>query len=85
MGLSGRSFRWPRPGISAGDSVLFALGYSSTDREPCFIKGGDSVRVVLTDVADLGSIDPATGQALVQLTWGPPGQLGRRTPPRGTW
>ena len=33
-------------------------------QESCFVKDGDSVCVLLTDVTDLGTTDPATGQAL---------------------
>ena len=39
-----------------------------------FVKGGDSVRVVLTDVTDLEKTDPVTGEALFQITWEPLGQ-----------
>ena len=60
--------------ISAGDTVLFALSLSRAGQPPSYVKGGDSVLVCLTDVADLGRIDPASGQALVQLTWRPLGQ-----------
>jgi hypothetical protein len=64
--------------ISAGDTVLFALSHSRAGQQPAFVKGGDSVLVSLTDVADLGRIDPASGQPLVQLSWKP---LGRVDPP----
>src|SRR5512147_708432 len=37
--------------------------------------GGDSVCVLLTDVTDLGAIDPATGKALFRFSWKPPGQI----------
>lgn len=60
--------------ISAGDAVLFALSHTRPGQPPAFVKGGDSVLVCLTDVTDLGRIDPASGQALVQLTWKPLGQ-----------
>jgi hypothetical protein len=40
--------------LTAGDSVRFALSYTHAYQEPCFVKGGDSVRVLLTEVTDLG-------------------------------
>jgi len=69
----------PVPGgktLSAGDSILFALAYSDAGHETCYVKGGDSVCVSLTQVTDLGGTDPATGQALFRLSWKPPGQSG---------
>ena len=60
--------------LSVGDSILFALAYSPVGQETCYVKGGDSVSVFLTDVTDLGAIDPATGKALFRLSWKPPGQ-----------
>jgi len=66
----------PGQTISVGDSILFALAQSRADQEPSYVKGGDSVRVLLTDVTDLGEIDPASGLALFQLTWVPLGQHG---------
>jgi hypothetical protein len=69
----------PMPGgktLSAGDSILFALAYSDAGQETCYVKGGDSVCVSLTQVTDLGGTDPATGQALYRLSWKPPGQSG---------
>jgi hypothetical protein len=60
--------------ISAGDTVLFALSHARPGQQPAYVKGGDSVLVCLTDVTDLGRIDPGSGQALVQLTWKPLGQ-----------
>ncbi len=65
---------------AVGDSVLFAHALSQPGREPCYVMGGDSVRVVLTDVTDLGVTDPATGQALVRLDWKPLGQGGPPVP-----
>jgi hypothetical protein len=67
----------PMPGgktLSAGDSIIFALAYSHAGRETCYVKGGDSVCVSLTQVTDLGATDPATGQALFRLSWNPLGQ-----------
>jgi len=61
--------------VSAGDSVLFALSHARPGQQPAYVKGGDSVLVCLTDVFDLGKIDPASGQPLVQLTWKPLGQV----------
>ena len=60
--------------LSAGDSILFALAYFSAGQETCYVKSGDSVCVSLTDVTDLGAIDPATGKSLFRLSWKPPGQ-----------
>ena len=62
--------------LSPGDSIIFALASSDADHEPCYVSGGDSVRVLLTDVTDLASNDPATGQALFRLPWEPLGQNG---------
>jgi hypothetical protein len=67
----------PMPGartLSAGDSIIFALAYSHAGQETCYVKGGDSVCVSLTQVTDLGATDPATGRALFRLSWKPPGQ-----------
>lgn len=60
--------------LSAGDSVLFALSRSRAGQQPSYVKGGDSVLVSLTGVADLETIDPATGHALYRLHWEPLGQ-----------
>jgi hypothetical protein len=60
--------------LSPGDMVLFALASSQTGQEASFVKDGDSVCVLLTDVTDLGATDPATGMALFQLSWKPLGQ-----------
>jgi len=64
----------PGKSLSPGDSIIFALASPDANREPCFVQGGDSVRVLLTEVIDLSTNDPATGQALFQLSWAPPGQ-----------
>jgi hypothetical protein len=64
----------PGKTLSAGDSIVFALAYSSAGEETCYVKGGDSVRVSLTDVTDLGATDPATGQSLFELSWTPLGR-----------
>jgi hypothetical protein len=64
--------------LSVGDAVLFALSHARAGQQPAFVKGGDSVLVVVTEVFDLGTTDPASGQALVQLTWKP---LGQSPPP----
>ena len=60
----------------AGETVLFALCLSRSGQPPAFVKGGDSVLVSLTDVTDLGTTDPVTGQALFRLRWEPLGQAG---------
>jgi hypothetical protein len=57
--------------IAAGDTVLFALSHARPGQQPAYVKGGDSVLVVLTDVFDLGTADPASGQPLFQLSWKP--------------
>jgi len=64
----------PGKSLSPGDSIIFALASPDANREPCFVTGGDSVRVLLTDVTDLAMNDPATGEALFRLSWAPPGQ-----------
>lgn len=60
--------------LTAGDSILFALSNSRAGQQPSFVKGGDSVLVLLTSVTNLESIDPITGQSLVELSWDPLGQ-----------
>ena len=62
--------------LAVGDSVVFALAYTRAGQEPYYAKGGDSVRVLLTGVSDLGEVDPVTGRALLQLTWEPLGHAG---------
>ncbi|MCA1686949.1 MAG: hypothetical protein LC745_13460, partial [Planctomycetia bacterium] len=64
--------------VAVGDSILFALAQSRGDQEPVYVKGGDSVRVLITEVTDLGTTDPGTGLSLFQLTWVP---LGLNGPP----
>ncbi|MGZ3488574.1 MAG: hypothetical protein ACXVBY_17125 [Isosphaeraceae bacterium] len=61
---------------SAGEFILFALAHTEAGRETHYVKDGDSVCVLLTDVTDLGTTDPATGQALFRLSWKPLGQNG---------
>ena len=68
----------PGGSLLAGDTVLFALSETRAGRPPSFVKGGDSVLVSITGVADLGAIDPDTGSALVRIAWSP---LGRVAPP----
>ena len=60
--------------LSAGDSIIFALAYFHAGKETSYVKDGDSVSVLLIDVTDLGTIDPATGKALFRLSWNPLGQ-----------
>ena len=60
--------------LSAGDTVLFALSLSRAGQQPSYVKGGDSVLVSLTNVADLDEKDPATGHSLFHLRWEPLGQ-----------
>ena len=68
----------PGQTVAAGDSVLFAHSLARPGQPPEYIKGGDSVLVVLTDVFDLGTADAASGQPLVQLSWKPLGQVGSK-------
>ncbi len=60
--------------LSPGDSIVFALASPDANGVLGYVNGGDSVRVWLTDVTDLASNDPATGQALFRLSWAPLGQ-----------
>jgi hypothetical protein len=60
--------------LSAGDSIVFALAYLDAGQETCFVKCGDSVRVLLTEITDLGATDPTTGQDLFRFSWKPLGQ-----------
>ena len=66
--------------LAAGDSILFALSSSRAGQQPSYVKGGDSVLVLLTGVTDLGAIDPITGEPLFQLSWDPLGQISPPTP-----
>jgi hypothetical protein len=67
----------PGDPLVVGDAVLFAHCVARPGQPPSFVKGGDSVLVSLTEVTDLGTTDPGTGQALIRLGWLP---LGRATP-----
>jgi hypothetical protein len=58
---------------AAGDSILFAQAFSTLGQEPRFVIGGDSVRVLVTGVTDLGEVDPSTGLALFRVSWEPLG------------
>ena len=60
--------------LAPGDTILFALSESRAGQQPSYVKGGDSVLVVLTDVTPLEDADPLSGQALVRLTWEPLGK-----------
>jgi len=64
----------PGGSLAVGDTVLFALSQSRAGQQPSYVKGGDSVLVSLTNVADLDETDPATGHALFHLRWEPLGQ-----------
>ena len=66
--------------LSAGDPIIFALAHSHAGQETSYVKYGDSVCVFLTEVTDLGSTDPTTGQALFRLSWNPLGQSGSPGP-----
>jgi hypothetical protein len=65
----------PGQPLAAGDSILFEIAHSA------HAKGGDSVRVILTAVTDLGTTDSATGRALLRVSWEP---LGRSVTPDPT-
>ena len=60
--------------ISIGDSIIFAQARSQPGQETAYVDLGDSVRVLLTEITDLGATDPATGQALFRFSWKPLGQ-----------
>ena len=67
----------PMPGaktLSAGDSIVFALAYFAPGQDTCYVKCGDSVCVSLTEIIDLETTDPVTGQALFRFSWQPLGQ-----------
>jgi hypothetical protein len=61
---------------SVGDSILFTLAYLDASEKTCYVQNGDSVCVSLTEVTNLESTDPATGQALFRFSWKPLGQSG---------
>ncbi|HEV3167233.1 MAG TPA: hypothetical protein VGZ22_24705 [Isosphaeraceae bacterium] len=63
----------PGPSPAAGESIVFAHAHSHLSQPPSYVKDGDSVRVILTDVIDLNTTDPSSGHALFQLTWEPLG------------
>jgi hypothetical protein len=81
----------PAKTLSAGDPVVFALAYSTAGQEICYVKRGDSVCVSLTEVTDLETTDPATGQALFRFSWQPlgqcdsPGTAAKREKSRGAY
>jgi hypothetical protein len=62
--------------LSVGDSIVFALAYLDAGQKTCFVKCGDSVCVLLTEITDLEATDPATGQSLFRFSWKPLGQSG---------
>jgi hypothetical protein len=64
----------PGRSLCVGDSIVFALAYSPGGQEARYISGGDSIRVSLTEITDLGAVDPVTGEALYRLSWKPLGQ-----------
>jgi hypothetical protein len=59
----------PGKSLAAGDCILFEIAHSGNVR-----RGSDSVRVLLTAVADLGTTDLATGRALFRVAWEPLGR-----------
>lgn len=62
--------------LSAGDSIIFALAHSHPGKKSGYVKFGDSVCVLLTEITDLGTTDLATGQPLFRFYWNPLGQSG---------
>jgi hypothetical protein len=64
----------PSQTLSAGDSIIFVHFCQRTSH----VDLGDSVRVRLTEITDVGATDPATGQALFRFSWEPLGQ--KRSP-----
>jgi len=74
----------PGKTLSVGDNIVFALSFSRAGELPSYIKGGDSIAVSLTDVADLDETDPASGQALYRVRWKPLGHGASLDTPR-TW
>jgi hypothetical protein len=62
--------------LSAGDSIIFAHAHSRAGQAIDYVRGGDSICVLLTEITDLGATDPATGQALFRFSWEPLGQSG---------
>jgi len=72
----------PGKSLSVGDTILFALSHTRAGHLPSYIKGGDSVLVSLTDVADLDETDPASGQALFRVSWKPLGRGNSLDTPR---
>jgi hypothetical protein len=68
----------PGRSLSAGDAIVFAVAYSPAGQGACYVSGGDSIRVSLTEVTALGRVDPATGEALFRLSWE---RLGHGEPP----
>jgi hypothetical protein len=70
----------PGKSLSAGDSILFSLAHSPASQGAGFVSGGDSIRVLLTEVTDLRTVDPATGEALFRLSWKSLGQGGAPDP-----
>ncbi len=63
--------------LVAGETILFAHSRARPGQPPAYVKGGDSVLVLVTGVTDLGATDPDTGQMLVQVRWE---RLGQEAP-----
>ena len=72
----------PEEPLCVGATILFAHSQSRGGQRPNYIKGGDSVLVSLTGVADLGRVDPDTGLALFRVSWKPLGQAPAPETPR---
>jgi hypothetical protein len=62
------------PPLSVGDSIIFALAHSDLGTRSGYVRDGDSVCVILSEVTDLGTTDLTTGEALFRFSWKPPGQ-----------
>ncbi len=60
--------------LVVGETILFAHSQARGGQAPAYVKGGDSVLVLLTGVDDLGTNDPQTGANLVRVRWEPLGQ-----------
>lgn len=58
----------PGESLQVGETVAFALSDARGGQPPAHVKSGDSVLFRHTDVTDVGRINPASGQHLVELS-----------------